>query len=753
MSDLYANCCVDITLEELDRPFQYRIPDELRDKVKVGVMVKAPFGRGNRTISAYVMEISDKPSIDKSRIKDLSEVVENRLHTVSDMIELAAWIRHSYGGTMIQALKTVLPVKQKVEAKSIKYATLAVSREEALTYAGEFEKRKTQLLMANILRYMAENSQGSEDKSFECKKLIELSSSSASSLASLNRRGLIDIREERVFRSPILDEIKSRGQEESKVCLEANAEQEEIISKVKADFENKTPKTYLIHGVTGSGKTLTYIEIIDYYVKAGKQVIMLIPEIALTMQTLTRFYARFGERVSIINSKMSAGERYDQFIRAMRGEIDIMIGPRSALFTPFTHLGLIVVDEEHETSYKSGQVPCYNAVETAVHMGKLYGLSVILGSATPSIESYYKAMSGEYQLFSLDKRASGQALPKVYVADMRAELKEGNRTIFSRKLKELMDDRLAKGEQIMLFLNKRGYAGFISCRECGQVIKCPHCDISLTLHRNGKMICHYCGHEQDAYRICPKCGSKYITGIKAGTQKIEEALHTLYPKARILRMDKDTTKDKHGHERILSAFVKHEADILIGTQMIVKGHDFPLVTLAGALMADMSLYTSTYQASERTFQLLVQAAGRAGRDSKPGDVVIQTYSPDNYSIVASQRQDYKAFYDEEISFRSLMKYPPVEHMLTVHISSKSVEKLERACDDLKVDKDLRTSFEDLEIMGPVKQNAYKLDDEYYQTMYIKAVDRERLSDFKDALDLYGAEKGLLSYIYLTYEFD
>ncbi|MDE6688104.1 MAG: primosomal protein N', partial [Lachnospiraceae bacterium] len=376
----------------------------------------------------------------------------------------------------------------------------------------------------------------------------------------------------------------------------------------------------LLHGITGSGKTEVYMELIEKNISMGKQAIVLIPEIALTFQTLMRFYARFGDRVSVLHSRLSDGERYDQYERARTGQLDVMIGPRSALFTPFMQLGLIVIDEEHENSYKSEKMPKYHAREVAEYIAKRDHAALVLGSATPSLESYYRALKGEYRLYELKYRPQNAVLPQVYIADMRKELKEGNKSFFSRKLKELMLERLLREEQIMLFINRRGYAGFVSCRECGYVVKCPHCDVSLSQHHgNGmyqkkeqKLICHYCGYQTDMLMECPECGSPYIAGFRAGTQRIEEELKKWYPSVRVLRMDADTTRKKEDYEKILSSFAAHEADVLIGTQMIVKGHDFPNTTLVGAIAADLSLSVGDYRAAERTFQLLTQAAGRAG---------------------------------------------------------------------------------------------------------------------------------------------
>ena len=468
----------------------------------------------------------------------------------------------------------------------------------------------------------------------------------------------------------------------------------------------------------------------------GRQAIVLIPEIALTYQTVMRFYGRFGDRVSILNSRMSQGERYDQMERVKAGEVDVMIGPRSALFTPFPRLGLIVIDEEHETSYKSEQVPRYHARETAIRRAGTENASVVLGSATPSLESFYACKNGRFQILELRKRAGAGELPAVYVVDMRKEMKAGNRSIISDRLKNLIKARLERHEQIMLFLNRRGYAGFVSCRSCGYVVKCPHCDVSLSSHRNGKLVCHYCGHEEAQITVCPSCGSQYIGGFRAGTQQIEELAARQFPGARILRMDLDTTRMKDGHEKILEAFASEEADILIGTQMIVKGHDFPNVTLVGILAADMSLYSNDYRAGERTFQLLTQAAGRAGRGRSRGEVVIQTYSPEHYSIEMAAAQDYEGFYDAEMKYRELMGYPPVEQLLAVLMTGPLEELLDTAARYLKDFAVRLDKNRQLQIVGPASPYVGKVNDVYRRVLYLKGADYKLLIEVKNRMEQY-----------------
>ena len=736
---MYADIIVDISHEQLDRTFQYAVPEEMKQDIDVGVLVNVPFGRGNRTITGYVIELSNEPKLDIDKIKYIDSIVPDKVKAVSRMIKLAAWLKHNYGSTMNQALKTVIPVKEKVKHKEKKSVRLVIDRHEAQSYIELFVKKnakaRLRLLQALI-----------QEQVIDCAIVKEKLNITMQTVNTLVKLGIADIEVENIYRNPI------KNTDDSEKRLTLNPEQKHVVDTFIKDYDNGHRHTYLIHGVTGSGKTLCYLDMIEHVVSHKKQVIMLIPEIALTFQTVQRFYRRFGDRVSIINSRMSKGERYDQFLRAMRGEIDIMIGPRSALFTPFSDIGLIVIDEEHESAYNSEQSPRYHAKETAIYIAKEHKASVILGSATPSVETYYHALTGEYKLFTLSHRALGNELPKVYVEDLREELKSGNRSILSRRLKALIEDRLNNNKQVMLFLNKRGYAGFISCRSCGHVMKCPHCDISLTFHKNGKLVCHYCGYEQPSVNLCPKCGSRYISGFRAGTQQVEEVIKKMYPDARTLRMDMDTTTGKEGHEKILSAFANHEADILIGTQMIVKGHDFPDVTLVGVLAADMSLYSGSYMAAERTFQLLTQAAGRAGRGDTPGEVVIQTYTPDNYSIKTAQAQDYNAFYEEEIAYRRLMEYPPISNMLKVSIASKNEKILDAAADYIKNNHN-RFHGSEINVYDPVNAGIYKINDIYTKLIYAKAQDYEALTDFKDKIEDISKNTDIFKNVNTQFEFN
>ena len=561
---------------------------------------------------------------------------------------------------------------------------------------------------------------------------------SAATIRALEQSGFIEVITQSGYRNP----VEHMSVDTYDKVL--NAAQQSVVDAIEGDIAAGLRNTYLIKGVTGSGKTEVYMELIAHCIQSGRQAIVLIPEIALTYQTVMRFFARFGNRVSIINSRLSNGERYDQFERAKNGDIDIMIGPRSALFTPFSNLGLIIIDEEHENSYKSESVPRYHAREVAIEYARMSDAIVVLGSATPSVDSYYKAKTGVYRLLELDKRVDDRPLPKCEVVDLRQELREGNRSILSTRLQELMEERLLNGQQTMLFLNRRGKSAFMSCRACGFVVKCPHCDVSLSEHGGGVMVCHYCGYRQPVPKVCPSCGSKYISGFKAGTQKIEAMVAKRFPQARILRMDYDTTRAKDAYEKILQAFSNHEADILIGTQMIVKGHDFSNVTLVGVLAADMSLHVNDFHAAERTFALLTQAAGRAGRGKLPGNVVIQTYDPDHYAIRTAKEQDYEAFYDKEIEYRRLMHYPPVWNMLLVHVTSPDEsecasmsQQVYDIASQMISHADENQSPDDrhqIQLIGPADATIAKVNDIYRKVIYMKTSDYAALISIKDGIE-------------------
>ena len=638
----YADIIIDNSSQDLDKTFQYVIPEELEGQILPGMRVTVPFGP--RTIKGFVVGISEQPAVDPERLKPIASFSAKDVAVEGQLIELARWMSEYYGCTLNQALKTVLFSRRRVKT-------------------GRARKKQAE------------------------------------------------------------PPEKSGG-----VRVDLNAEQRAAADRILQGY----PKPALLYGITGSGKTEVYMELIEEMQREGKQTILLIPEISLTYQNLTRFYRRFGDRVGFVNSRLSEGERYESFARAKSGAVDLMIGPRSALFTPFEKLGLIIVDEEHETAYHSDTSPRYSAVEVALKRAELCGAGVVMGSATPSLETYRHALAGDYTLAVLRGRAKVDSrLPAVTIVDLREELKRGNRSIFSEALQTAIKDRLQKKEQVMLFLNRRGYAGFVSCRSCGTVFKCPHCDVSLTAHRGRKLVCHYCGYTRPLPEVCPVCGSKYIGGFGLGTQKVESVVKDLFPEARTLRMDMDTTTAKDAHARMLASFANGEADILIGTQMIVKGHDFPNVTLMGILAADLSLFVDDFRAAERTFELLTQAAGRAGRAGKEGEVIIQTYDPENTAITAAAAQDYEGFYREEIANRRILGYPPEGAMMSVLVRDASEERAAAEAERLA---SIARDEKEVTVIGPAPAGVARIKDQFRMIFYVKSREKAPLFEIREILE-------------------
>ena len=723
----YADIIVDISHEKLDKSFQYLIPDRLKDELQVGMVVSIPFGKGNHLRKGYVVGISQEPKVKGIPIKSITAVQNDRETTESRLIALAGWMKEYYGSTMIQALKTVLPIQKKMKAQEKRWITLLIPRENGEKLLEELKKTRFKARV-RLLEALLQAENSKLETAWAGKEL----GTTASVLKYFEEQKVISVDSDEVYRNAITD----AGSIPSVKPALLSQSQELAVEQILSEWEKPMPRPVLLHGVTGSGKTEVYMELIDKVIREGRQAIVLIPEIALTYQTVRRFYGRFGDRVSVINSRLSQGERYDQFKRAKQGEIQVMVGPRSALFTPFEKLGLIIIDEEHEASYKSENSPRYHARETAIHRAEMEGAAVVLGSATPSMEAYYRAKEGQYALVKLDARFEERPLPRVSIIDMREQLKKGNRLALSLELKANLGKCLEKGEQAMLFLNRRGYAGFVSCRSCGHVMKCPHCDVSLSEHNGGKLICHYCGYEIVKPDKCPVCSSPYIGGFKAGTQQIQQVVEKEFPGARVLRMDYDTTRAKGSYEKILAAFSAHEADILIGTQMIVKGHDFPDVTLVGVIAADLSLNADDYRSGERTFQLLTQAVGRSGRGKKEGHALIQTYSPEHYSIQTAARQAYEEFYEEEMGYRILMDYPPAAHMMAVLGTSEDEKLLEMAMHYLSLFTGRLYQGKELHIIGPAPASVGKVKDVYRRILYLKHENYDLLVRIKDRMEEY-----------------
>lgn len=697
------------------------------------MQVEIPFGRGNHMRTGYVIGISDEPNYDVDRIKPVHRIIENQIPVEGQLIRLAAWMKETYGSTMYQALKTVMPVKETVRPVEKKTVQLAVDAEEGRLRLLEYQ-RKHNGAKVRLTEALLEH--GTVPYELARNKL----NISPATFERLTAEGTIEILTETQYRQAgtkrYLTELEP----------ELNPAQQGLIDAFRQDYEAGHYQTYLLYGVTGSGKTEVYMHAMDVVLAQGRQVIMLIPEISLTFQTVMRFRRHFGERITILNSRMSKGERYDQFERIRKGEVDIVIGPRSALFAPFSNLGLIVIDEEHESSYKSDNIPKYHARETAIKRADMNHASVILGSATPSVSSYYQAEQGNYRLWKLTERVQKRSLPKVEIVDLREELQKGNRSRFSYRLQELIEDRLSRKEQSIIFMNRRGYASFVSCRSCGEVVNCPHCQVSLTYHDHHsavpKLVCHYCGYTEPFIKKCKVCGSGMIGRFGSGTQMVEAELQEFFPEARILRMDADTTKGKDGHERILSAFAEGKADILVGTQMIVKGHDFPNVTLVGILAADLSLHSQDYMAGERTFELLTQAAGRAGRGERPGQVVIQTYDPEHAVIRAAAAQDYELFYRNEITYRKILKYPPVVSMIAVLITGEQEEQVQKCAEHLADYMRTTVPGEVIRVIGPSTPVIGKIHDVYRRILYLKSEQEQALLDVKVQLELYAEQSGV-----------
>ncbi len=757
MSHKYADIIIDISHEAIDRTFQYKIPERLAAEIGIGTKVSIPFGRGNHLRTGYVISFSDKPQFDESKLKTIDSVCENGVAIEGELIELAAYMKEQYGSTMISALKTVMPIKEKVRGLVHKEVCLLPDRQICEERCAQYQKKNAKAKLRLLQELM-------QEQVIPYELVTGKLNISSPTLKAMEKEGIIAIEEEGYYRT-IFEGDGKKGENRCEGITEGNSQreipneqQQAVIDRILTDYESGKHDTYLLKGVTGSGKTLVYLNVIEKVVAMGKQAIVLIPEIALTYQTVKRFRQRFGNKVTIMNSKLSKGERFDQFERAKNGDVSVMIGPRSALFAPFSNLGVIVIDEEHETSYKSEYPPKYHAREIAIERARMAGAFVVLGSATPSVESYYHAMCGEYQLLTLTERAKENAsMADVSVVDLREELKQGNRSIFSRHLKELMKDRLQKKQQTMLFINRRGFAGFVSCRSCGYVFECPHCDVSLTEHFPGtaqdKLVCHYCGYEIPKPKVCPKCSSPYIAGFGIGTQKVEEQVRVLFPEARVLRMDADTTKNKNSHEQILTKFANEEADILVGTQMIVKGHDFANVTLVGMVAADLTMFDNDFRSAERTFDLLTQAAGRAGRGELPGEVVIQTYAPEHYCIKTAAKQDYEAFYEEEKAYRSLMSYPPFGYMLAIFMEAsryEEVKKISELLQDvvLQVPEPYRVN-----VVGPCDATIARINDRYRRILYLKHADNNRLIWIKNQLERYLEDNALNKDCYVTFDFN
>ncbi|UJF25799.1 primosomal protein N' [Planococcus sp. 107-1] len=713
---MIAEVIVDVAAHPIDRPFDYAIPEHLQVLIEPGMRVKVPFG--NRKVLGFITAIKNTTEFDPARLKPIHELMDVVPVLNEELLEMAKWMKKQTVCFEIDALQVMIPsaLRAKYEKRFVLDAPIEEIAEPLRVYFGkrpfvraqdavevygllkkELEKgtvvadtdisqqtavKKVRMIhitdsldvleaievrpnakqQLKLMEYMKQNL----GKSIESSQMQKEAGTTLPTIYSLVEKGAAFIDNEELYRDP-----KLQSEIERKHSLQLTEAQQIAFDAI--DEALNTSKTFLLHGITGSGKTEIYLQTIDQVLKDGKEAIMLVPEISLTPQMTLRFKERFGDLVAVLHSGLSAGEKYDEWRKIQRGEVKVVVGARSAIFAPFRNLGLIILDEEHESSYKQDDSPRYHARDMAIWRSQYHNCPVILGSATPSLESYARAQKGVYELLVLEQRAKNQPLPEVQIVDMREELRSGNRSMFSIPLAEAIRERLERKEQIVLFLNKRGYSSFVLCRDCGTVMQCPNCDISLTYHRSTEMMkCHYCGYDEPVPHTCPECESEHIRFFGTGTQKVEEELARLVPEARVLRMDVDTTRNKGAHEKILSAFGEGKADILLGTQMIAKGLDFPNITLVGVLSADTTLHLPDFRAAEKTYQLLTQVSGRAGRDVLPGTVIVQSYTPEHYAITLAKDQLYEPFYDREMAMRRASGYPPYYYVVNIQFTHEDL---------------------------------------------------------------------------------
>ena len=758
-----------------DKPFDYLVPQEMEEKICVGTRVKVPFGMGNRPLEAYVVALKEES--DFSSLKEISAVTDSFPVLTKSNISLCFFMRERYFCTFSEAAQIMLPPgtdtkfeewvslthkyyekeslltspmqtkllqllkdndgsSEMSQIKSVlgKNARLSVNAliDKGIAEKSFCDKRRTKEKTVRLAYYC-----GEEDISYHIEALEKSAPKQSAVLRALSEfdemsipditsytgaarnsvealyvKKLVDFRQVQILRNPL--EGKS-PENVGELCL--SDAQKAASDKIK----NSKEDIFLIHGVTGSGKTEVYMSIVDKVLSEGKQAILLVPEISLTPQMTDRFFRRFGDNVAVIHSALSLGERLDEWKRIQNKDARVIIGARSAVFAPAEKLGVIIIDEEHEQSYKSESSPRYHARDIATFLAKKHHCPLVLGSATPSVESYYKATEGEYKLIELKERFNKKPLPEVYIADMGNELREGNKTVLSRMLAREIDENLKNKEQSILLLNRRGYSTFVSCRDCGMVFTCPSCSVSLTYHKNSDaLICHYCGHSEKIPSVCPRCESKRVRDFGKGTQKAQEQIEEIFPGASIIRMDADTTTGKRGHEKILDKFSEEKTDILLGTQMVSKGLDFENVTLVGVLAADTSLNIDDFRAQERTFNLITQVCGRAGRGEKPGRAVIQTYEPLNPTLLLAAKQDYNSFYLEEIEYRRAFCYPPFCDIVMVTISSPDSLEAEKIAHKTAMEiKVALRAQNDCTFYGPSPAPIKKLQDRYRYRIWFK----------------------------------
>lgn len=786
---MIAKVIVDIPSKSVDFTFDYIIPSRLQSMVQVGMRVIVPFGP--RTIQGYVMQVTDKPddNIDIAKLKEIKEIQDIKPELTEELIQLTEWYNNYFVTKRISMLEVMLP--SAIKAKYTKVFSIvdvdAIPEKLKVKFDkdGQYPYKEAQynddlgqivpLLKQGVVSEMTLLSQNVSKKKQRAVSIIEgfdydsvlnsLEKSkkqyelyayllderhhtlllkdleemgfSKSSIDTLMRKGFVEKYDAIVERDPFETRVFEQDQKQ-----QLTYDQQEAYKSILESIQAHRQRTYLLHGVTGSGKTEVYLQTIEEVLKLGRQAMMLVPEIALTPQMVLRFKRRFGDEVAVLHSGLSKGERYDEWQKIRDGKASVSVGARSSVFAPFKNLGMIIIDEEHESSYKQEDYPRYQARDIAQWRSQYHQCPLILGSATPSLETYARAEKGVYELLSLPNRVNEQALPEIEIVDMRTELSSGNRSMFSEQLRKAIQQRLDKKEQIVLFLNRRGYASFMLCRDCGHVPQCPNCDISLTYHKSTDQLkCHYCGHQEVPPNKCPNCESEHIRQVGTGTQRVEELLQEAFQEARIIRMDVDTTSRKGAHEKLLDDFGAGKGDILLGTQMIAKGLDFPNITLVGVLNADTMLNLPDFRASERTYQLLTQVSGRAGRHEKEGEVIIQTYNPEHYAIKDVQANDYKAFFNKEMNYRKMGKYPPYFFLINFTIAHKEMKKVMEASKHIHKIL-LQHLTEKALVLGPSPAALSRINNEYRFQILVKYKSEPALHEALKYLDDYYHDKYL-----------
>ncbi len=725
---MVAEVIINRGAKKLNRTFDYNIPKELEELILVGSKVLVPFGNGGKLTEAFVVGIKETSAFE---VKDIAKLEEN---LTDKQIDLAKWMAKRYFCNVSDCIKLMLTPgtrnknkEKRIQDKTINCVYLKKDREE-IDFEIETEKIKSEK-QKRVLNFIKDNEGGTVPE-------IEMFTDCARGIVNtLVKNGYLEIVEKKVERNPLL------GREcEKTYKLNLTEEQEKAYKNIEEVIDNKQYQQFLLYGVTGSGKTEVYLQLIEKVLNIGKNAIVLVPEISLTPQMLDRFISRFGkEEIAILHSKLSIGERHDEWERIREKKARIVIGARSAIFAPIENIGIIIIDEEHDSSYKSETNPRYNAKEIAKVLAKENQAPLVLGSATPDMTTFYHATDEDefgntkIKLLTLTKRANQSSLPKVEIIDLKQELANGNRSMLSMELYNCIEENLKQKRQTILFLNRRGYSTFIMCRNCGYTVKCQNCNISMTYHSyERKLKCHYCGHEENIVTVCPECHSDKIRYFGTGTQKLEQEIHKQFPEASTIRMDIDTVTKKNSHEVILNTFKNENIDILIGTQMVVKGHHFPNVTLVGVIAADSSLNIDDYRANERTFQILTQVAGRAGRENLPGKVVIQTYNPDNFSIICAQKQNYDLFYETEIALRRQLKYPPFCDIILIGLNSYQELEIKNVSSKIYQYLEKRLNKEEFKVLRPMPCPIDKIQNRYRWRIIIKGKMTEEANEILNA---------------------